>query len=425
MLSRRSFLGSVAALPLIGTRTPWLPASERLTVGFIGLGMMGRYHLDALLGRSEIEVVALCDVAKERLDVEVGKVETRYAERKRSGDWKGVAAYGDFRELLAHADLDAVVIATPDHWHTIPCLLAARAKKHIYCEKPLTHTVAEGRRIVTEVAANQVVFQTGSQQRSEFGGHFRRAVEYVWNGRIGKLKTIRIGVGAPPRTCDLPAQDTPEGTNWDLWLGPAPERAYHEVLCPRGVHGHYPLWRHYQEYAGGGLADMGAHHFDIAQWAMEMDGSGPVEVIPPEHPAKGEGLRFVYANGVTMFHNAFEGDVRADCVFEGEDGVILVSRGGLSSRPDSILTEPLGADARRVMPSNDHHTNWIEAIRSSAPTICTAEIGHRSATICHLANLGYRLGRPLHWDPAREQFVKDDEANAQLARVARGEWAKI
>src|SRR5262249_28375147 len=149
--------------------------------------------------------------------------------------------------------------------------------KHIYCEKPLTHDIAEGRRIVDEVRNAKVVFQTGSQQRSEFNGYFRKAVEYVWNGRIGRLSTIRIGVGAPPKPCDLPAQEVPEGTDWEMWLGPASLRDYNEVLCPKGVHSHFPAWRDYEEYGGGGLADMGAHHFDIAQWAMGMDSSGPVE----------------------------------------------------------------------------------------------------------------------------------------------------
>src|SRR5262249_40491479 len=154
--------------------------------------------------------------------------------------------------------IDAVVIATPDHWHTIPCIAAANAKKDIYCEKPLTHCISEGRKLVQAVAKNKIIFQTGSQQRSEFGGHFRQAVELVRNGAIGKVKTIRIGVGGPPKPCALPEQAVPEGTDWDLWLGPSPKRGYNEELCPKGIHKHFPAWRNYKEYAGGGLADMGA-----------------------------------------------------------------------------------------------------------------------------------------------------------------------
>lgn len=428
MLSRRRFLQSTAALsvaPTILTRTSQAAASDRITLGFIGVGTMGRGHLGGFLGDSSVEVVAVCDVVKERLDDAVANTEKRYGDRIKSGAYKGVKAYGDFRDLLKHPGLDAVLIATPDHWHAIPCILAARAGKHIYCEKPLTQNVAEGRQVADEVAKAKVIFQTGSQQRSEFGGHFRKAVDYVWNGRIGKLKTIRIGVGGPAKPCDLPTQPVPEGTNWDVWLGPAPERGYNEVLCPKGVHKHFPAWRNYQEYAGGGLADMGAHHFDIAQWAMKMDRSGPVKVIPPTDPKKESGLKFIYANGVVMIHNEFEGDVKADCVFEGTEGKILVSRSGIKSLPESILAEPLGDKAVHVYPSTNHHKNWVECIKSGKETICTAETGHRSATICHLGNIGYRVRRELTWDPVAEKFVGDDKANKELSREPRAAWKLV
>jgi predicted dehydrogenase len=374
--------------------------------------------------------VAVCDVVRERLDNAKRMVEQRYADRLKSGQYRGVRATADFREVLATPGLDAVVIATPDHWPVQPAILAARAGKHIYCEKPLTHNVAEGRQLVGEVARAGVVFQTGSQQRSEFGGHFRRAVEYVWNGRIGKLHTVRIGVGGPAVPCNLPAEEKPDGTDWDAWLGPAPERPYHSQLCPRGVHSHFPAWRNYQEYAGGGLADMGAHHFDIAQWAMGMDNAGPLEVIPPADPRRGAGLRFTYPNGVTVIHNEFvkgpdNQDIRADCVFEGSDGMILVSRGGISSRPGTILERPIGATDRRVYPSSSHHGNWLECIRGKKETICPAEVGHRSATICHLANIGYRLGRRLTWDPKTERFANDAAANRELTREPRAKWKLV
>jgi predicted dehydrogenase len=388
---------------------------------------MGRGHLNGFLGREAVEVVAVCDVVKERLESAAAMVGKKYADRTKAGAYSGVRSYGDFRKLLEHPGLDAVVIATPDHWHAIPCLLAAKAGKHIYCEKPLTHHVAEGRTIADAVKAAKIVFQTGSQQRSEFGGHFRKAVEYVWNGRIGKLKRIRIGVGEPARPCDLPTQEVPAGTDWDLWLGPAPERGYHEDLCPKGVHHHFPAWRKYQEYGGGQIADMGAHHFDIAQWAMKMDDSGPVEVIPPADPRKQSGLRFVYASGVEMIHNEFETgkdgkEMRADCVFEGSDGIILVSRGGISSLPDTILKEPLGANAEKVYPSSNHHSNWLACVKAGKDTICTAETGQRSATICHLGNIGYRLRRKLRWDPAAERFVDDPAADKELTREPRAKW---
>ena len=431
MLSRRSFLGTASAAvaaPLVWPRTARaLAPSDKLTLGFIGVGTMGRGHLGGFLGREAVEVGAVCDVVQERLDSAAQMVETKYAGRKKSGQYAGVEKHTDFRKLLEHKGLDAVVIATPDHWHAIPCVAAAKAKKHIYCEKPLTHHVAEGRRIADAAAAAKVIFQTGSQQRSEFGGHFRKAVEYVWNGRIGKLKTVRIGVGGPAVPCNLPAQEVPKGTDWDLWLGPAPERGYHEELCPKGVHKHFPAWRNYQEYAGGGLADMGAHHFDIAQWAMKTDDSGPVEVIPPADAKATSGLRFVYASGVEVIHNQFEKgkdgkEVRADCVFEGTDGIILVSRDGIRSLPDAILKEKLGDKAERVYDSTNHHANWLDCIKSGKPTICPAEVGHRSATICHLGNIGYRLGRKLKWDPKKEQFVDDAAADKELVREPRAKW---
>jgi predicted dehydrogenase len=275
---------------------------------------------------------------------------------------------------------------------------------------------------VDEVKKAKVVFQTGSQQRSEYENRFRAAVEMIWNGWIGTVKTVRIGVGGPPRPCDLPAQDTPPGTDWDFWLGPAPERAYNEVLCPKGIHNHFPAWRDYVEYAGGQVADMGAHHFDIAQWALKKDDTGPVDVIPPSDPKSGHGLRFVYADGTVMIHNEFEGNTRADCVFEGTDGTILVGRGQLDVRFKNGNRAKFPDSPQRVYPSNNHHTNWLECIRSGKDTICTAEIGNRSATVCHLANIGYRLGRKLKWDPAREQFVDDAAANKELTREPRAKW---
>jgi predicted dehydrogenase len=327
------------------------------------------------------------------------------------------AVYNDFRDLLNRKDIDAVVIATPDHWHAIPCVLAARAGKDIYCEKPLTHTVAQGRKIVDEVAKAKRIFQTGSQQRTEFGLYFRRAAELVRNGRIGTVKTIRIGVGGPPVPCNLPGQPVPPGTDWKFWLGPAPWREYHSDLCPRGVHDHFPAWRNYIEYAGGGLADMGAHHFDIAQWALDMDSSGPVKVEPPERG--NTGLKFTYANGVLMYHGG-----PADCVFEGTTGTIFVSRGKIWSNPAEVVKTPLGArDVRlyREVPAN-HARNWIDCIKSRQATICPAEVGNRSATICHLANIGYRLRRTLKWEPARERFIDDAAANEQLDRPMSAPW---
>lgn len=423
-VSRRSFIktafAGTFATPFVLSRYSHAAkreANDRINLGFIGVGMMGRSHLGGFVFNPEVQVVAIAEVETTRRSNAVETVEKRYAKTKKSGEYQGCAAYVDYRELLARDDIDAVVIATPDHWHALQCLDAARAKKDIYCEKPLTHSIREGRLIVDAARENDVIFQTGSQQRSEFDNRFRRAVEYIWNGRIGKVKTVRVGVGGPPVPCDLPESEAPSDVDWDLWLGPAPKRGYSDVLCPKGMHSHFPLFRSYREYAGGGLADMGAHHFDIAQWALEMDDSGPTHVEPPSGDAM-TGLKFTYANGVEMFHGGPSG-----CTFEGTEGTIYVDRGTLESTPKSILEAPLSDSDRRVIPSSNHHQNWIECMREHKQPICTAEIGHRTATVCHLANLGYQLQRKLEWDPKAEKFVGDDEANSLLLREPRSPWS--
>lgn len=429
--TRRQFLATATAAsaavaaPMFLSPRLWAAGKEgsgpngRLNIGFIGMGMMNRGHLGGLLGSSDVQVVAVCDVHAVRLEDAQNRVHSRYAKERESGVYKGCAAYEDFRELLARQDIDAVVIATPDHWHAIPAILAARAKKDVYCEKPLSFTIAESRAMVQAARENQIVFQTGSQQRTEFGGHFRRAVEYVRSGRIGKVKTVRVGVGGPAKPCDLPEEKLEEKVNWDLWNGPSPDRGYSSVLCPKGLHGHFPAWRNYKEYAGGGLADMGAHHFDIAQWALDMDHSGPVEIHPPE---KGDtGLRFVYANGIEMFHGGPSG-----CTFEGTEGTIYVDRGGIKSTPDTILATPLEEkDFHLEKIAGNHRQNWLDCIKSRGKPVADVEIGARSAQVCQLGNIGYWLRRPLKWNPEKEEFVGDAEANALRSRENRAPWNKV
>jgi predicted dehydrogenase len=372
---------------------------------------MNRGHLGGFLNEKDVQVVAVCDVVAERRDDAKKRVDDHYS--KQAGkETKDCQAFSDFRKLLDLKNIDAVVVATPDHWHVLIAILAAQAGKHIYCEKPLTHNIAEGRKLVQEEAKAGISFQVGSQQRTEFGGKFRQAAELVRNGKVGKIKTIRIGVGDPAVPCDLPGQEMPD---FDFWCGPAPKRDYNDVLCPRGIHNHFPAWRKYREYGGGGLADMGAHHFDIAQWALDMDGSGPTKIEPP---AKGNtGLRFVYANGIEMFHGG-----PTDCTFEGSAGVLKVSRDAISSDPAEILKTVLDDKAIRLGTATNHHRDWLDAIRAKRQPTCPAEVGHRTATICHLANIGYQLRRNLTWDPVTEKFVDDEEANKLLSSPGRGEW---
>ena len=419
MLTRRSFtktifagtMGAVASNNLFGAQ-----ANDRLQIGFIGVGTMGRGHLGAFLNMKEVQVVAVCDVVEERLQMAHKMVANKYTGPNSQTEFKDCKLFKDFRKLLDDKSIDAVVISTPDHWHAIPSIMAARQKKHVYCEKPLTHSIHEGRVLTSEVAKSGIVFQTGSQQRSEFGGKFRLAVQLIRAGRIGKIKTVRIGVGGPAIACNLETQDIPAGTDWDLWQGPAPMRGYNEALCPKGVHTHFPAWRSYWEYAGGGLADMGAHHFDIAQWALNMDSSGPVKITPPSDGEK-TGLKFTYANGVEMFHGGPSG-----CTFEGSDATLYVDRNKMECTKEEILKEPLTKEDSSIIVADNHKKNWLEAIRGNKKTLCPAEVGHRSASICHLGNIGYRVGKPLEWDPVKETFTNNQEANKLLFREYRAPW---
>ena len=421
-LSRRRFLGSLigaASAPMIVPSRVWSESSaNRLNLGFIGMGKMAEGHLGGFLGFGDVRVVAIAEVAKVRLEHGIDRVHAAYAKERESGVYKGCTGYGDFRELLARTDIDAVVIATPDHWHAIPAILAARAKKDIYCEKPLTVTVAEARAVVNEARSAGVVFQTGSQQRTEFGGRFRTAVEKVRSGRIGKVRRITVGVGGPSKPCDLPESDVPAGIDWEMWQGPAPARGYSEVLCPRDVHKHFPAWRAYREYAGGGLSDIGAHHFDIAHWAMGLDESGPVEIVPPKDDGAMSGLVFKYRDGLEIMHGGPSG-----ITFEGSLGKLFVDRSKIECEVEGVLQERQGAGEFQLPEiGTSHKRNWVDCIRTRSRPVADVGVGASTSILCSLANLGYRVRRPLKWDPKGERFEDDAEANGLLSRPGRGEW---
>lgn len=385
-LSRRQFHQSVAAAltapvvlsaPLRGADAP----SEKITLGFIGVGTMGRGHLHSFLRQADVRVVAVSDVVAERRDAaNNGTVDEYYGKNKKRTD-PGCHAVNDFRDLLKRNDLDAVVIATPDHWHAIPGVLA-QAKKHVYCEKPLTHAIAHGRKIVEAVKKTGVTFQTGSQ-RSEFGGQFRLAAELGPQRPAGQdqddpHRRRRAGSALRPQ-----GRGAARGHRLGPVARPCAERAYSSVLCPKGIHGHFPAWRNYREYAGGGLADMGAHHFDIAQWALGMDDSGPVKIEPPEKG--GSGLKFTYASGVVMIHGGPSG-----CTFEGSEGTLYVDRGQLRATRQASWPHR-SATGGAALPRHRPARNWLECIRSGKATICPAEVGHRTSTVCQLGNIGYWL----------------------------------
>lgn len=431
-ITRRQFLKGAAAtaiaVPMVVPasalgRGGQKPPSERITVGVIGVGYQARGHLNLLIRHPDTRVLAVCDVDTTRRENAKQITEEWYADDMKSGVYKGCAAYTDFRELIARKDIDAVLIGTPDHWHVITATEAVKAGKDVYCEKPLTLTIAEAKVIIACVRKHNRVFQTGSQQRSS--SEFRVACEAVRNGRIGKVKQVYVSVGGPSRPCDLPEEAMEPGLEWDMWLGQAPTRPYNSILSPRGLHNHFPAWRDFREYSGGQMTDWGAHHFDIAQWGLGMDESGPVEIIPPDDPSKGVGVRYVYENGVEVIHGGYkdqDGKDRGGVHFVGENGVVYVDRGQLMSWPDDVVKTPLGATETGLYKSPGHHQDWFDCIRNRKRPICDVEIGARSVTVCHLGNLAYWHGRKLKWDPKKWEFPHDREANSWRDRARRDPW---
>jgi len=417
--SRRQFLKTAAATavvaPNIISSRAWAnKPSETINLGFIGIGKQSGGHLGFFLGQKDCRVLGLAEVAKVRRDHALNRVNKKY------GADNGCKAHNDFREVLTDKRIDAVVIGTPDHWHAIPSVMAADAKKDVYCEKPLTVTIHAALETLKAARKNNIVYQVGSQQRTEFGGHFRKAVECIRNGRVGKVSKIKIGVGGPGVPCDLPAEKKPEGIDWDLWQGAAPERAFNSILCPINVHGHFPQWRRYREYAGGGLSDMGAHHYDIAKWAMDIDETGPVKIIPPKSGTSG--LKMIYADGLEIIHESTK-DPFNDVVFYGDEGTLFVDRRGITAHPKSAVDSPFGPkDWRLPDIGPSHRRNWIDCIRSRKRPVADVSFGAHTSILCSLANHGYQLGREMNWDPKKYEFPGDKEANALLSRPGRGQW---
>ena len=431
--SRRSFLKATAALgagaPFILPGRIWAAdtqPNDRISLGFIGMGTQNRGLMGGFLRNAGTQTLAVCDVDTNRREHAKKTVEDYYAKQAGS-NYKGCAAYGDFRELLERKDIDAVVIATPDHWHAYISIAAAKAKKDIYCEKPLCQSIKEARAMVNAVRKNKRVFQTGSMQRSS--KEFRVACELVRNGVIGKVQSIDVSIGGPGVPCDLPAEAEEPGLDWNMWLGPAPMRAYHSELSPRGVHKHFPNWRNYREYGGGMITDWGAHHFDIAQWGMGMDESGPVEIIPADKADAKHGARYRYANGVEVVHKNGNG-----VWFYGSEGKVHVNRGKFelwlgeeqkaksANEAEEMARQYLKPDAIRLYNSKDHKADWLACIRSRQKPICDVEVGARTVSVCHLVNLAYYHHQPLKWDPKKEKFVGGTGDAKWLDVPHRGPW---
>ncbi len=396
----------------------YVAPSDKINLGFIGTGKQGRGLLWAMHAKANI--IAGADVDKSKLDFFSSLVQGYYSDthkEDKAGPFKGFTSYVDYREILQRKDIDGVVIATPDHWHAIQSIQASHAGKHVYCEKPLAHSVEEGRAMVKAARKNKIVFQTGSMQRSS--KHFRHACELARNGYLGKIKEVIVNVGDAPWPCDLPAQPLRKGLNWQAWIGPAPFHEFNAILSPPVEEDIFPRWRNYTEFGGGALADWGAHMFDIAQWGLGMDHSGPVKLIPPPGRSP-KGLQMHYADGVVMRHEDFG---RGQGVrFIGELGRLDVTRSILDSDPVTISTAMIKDGEVRLYESNDHYDNWLDCIKTGSRPICDVEVGHRTSSICAIANIAYATRRSLAWDPVKERFENDAEANNLLKPLFREGW---
>jgi predicted dehydrogenase len=386
--------------------------SDRITMACIGLGNQGNANFGNFLNRPEVQMVAVCDVRKEKREEFRARVEKHYGD-----NFKGCDAYNEFELIMARPDIDAVMIGTPDHWHALITIAACRSGKDVYCEKPLSLTIREGQAMRDAVRRYGRVFQTGSQQRSS--DEFHRACEFVRNGRIGKLLTVHVNIGNTSSDKIFPEEPVPPGFDWNRWLGPAPWRPYNAEACSGNFGGGFRLVR---DYSGGMMTDWGAHHFDITQWGVGADDSGPVQVDPPS--PDGMPLVYTYANGVKAYHAKVDGKGEKvnGVLFTGTDGKIEVNRGHFRSWPNDLSKEPLGQGEVKLYKSRDHHKNFLDCVRERLRPICDVEIGYRSVTVCHLGNLAYWLKRTIRWDPVKEEIVGDPAAARWMERPMRAPW---
>lgn len=429
-LSRRSFLtqavgvgaGAMAFPHIVRAsslgRSGRTSPNSRIVMGAIGVGGQGTRHVvggiwtpdGGLVGRNDVQVVAVCDVNANNRNNAHNLVNQRYGN-------KDCAAYNDFRELLARDDIDAVLIATGDRWYPVIATAAARAGKDMYCEKPISVTIEEAIAMREEMRRYGAVFQMGTQQRSSYS--FRFACELVRNGYIGDVKEVVVGVGGPPsvRDCRLPAQPVPDWLDYDMWLGPAPWRPFNADY----VNG----WMGYRDFSGGEMTNWGAHHFDIAQWGLGMDNSGPVEIVPPNGKDV-KVLTYHYANGVVMTRDPDrlrqESGQDNGLMFVGTKGKVAVWRYELKTWPDNLSRQKIGPNEIHLHVADNHHTDFLNAVRTRSRPGSDIAIGARTLTVCHLGNIAYELGRPVRWNPEQEHFVNDQEADRLFSRQMRGPW---
>lgn len=394
--TRRQFLTTaglaLAAPNLFGGRVKGAPnrppPSERIVMATIGCGGQGTGDMGGFMGFPQVQMVAVCDPVVEHRDRAKGHVDNRY----RNQDCK---TYNDFRDVLARNDIDAVLIGTPDHWHAIITIEACKSGKDVFCEKPECLTVREGRAMVEAVRGYGRVFSGGSQRVLGDYGDWPRI---LWSGALGQIKEVFVGCGGPSEDCHLPAQPVPKGVDWDMWLGPAPWRPFHESL----IRGNF---RPFRDYSGGGMTDWGAHRFGAAMFGAGVHTTGPVEIIPPDG-REHKHLTYVFANGLRMYHAG------GDIVYKGTEGEL----------PGKHRTP-----VRRVdMPGYHGHGgifgDFLHCVRTRERPFRDIEVAHRATTVCHLGNIAYWLKRPLRYDPVKEEIVGDREASRWLDRPKRAPW---
>lgn len=453
-VTRRQFLklslASAAGAILVPTIIPSSvlgqgAPSKRIHVAQIGCGRIANeMDMPGILKHDVARVIAVCDLDSKRLAKAKDRVESYYA--KKQGDEKAVAvkAYGDYREMLKNPEVDAVAISTPDHWHAEPIIAAALAGKDVYVQKPLSMTLAEGRLVSDILREKRVAFQIGSQQRSDGPWpQFRRTVELVRNGRIGKLHTVKIGLPTDPSGDEEPTMPVPPNLNYDMWLGCTPAVPYTEKrVHPQNSISERPGWLRIESYCLGMITGWGSHHVDIAHWGMDTEYTGPVEAeARAEFPKKGiwnvhgpYHIEMKYANGVTMvIDNNFENGVR----FEGDKGWIFVSRGSakvtasdpavgsskaFAASDPKILKSELGPNELHMHASKDHHLDWLTSIQTRKPCATNPEQAHRSTSACEIGWIAMKLGRKLRWDPVKEQFLNDEQANSMRSRPQRAPY---
>lgn len=414
--SRRRFLrtsfaaaaGAVAAPNIVSSQTlgdkDKAAANSRIGIGFIGMGLISGGHLKTFSGMKDMQAMAVCDVKKWQLDKAAGVLEKRGI--------KGFMKTDKFEEVLANKDIDAVCVTTPDHWHAAIALAAMKAGKDVYVEKPMTLTVEESKLMVEAEKKYGRIVQVGTMQRSST--HFRIAANLVRNGKIGEIKEIYAGLGSfKPQPAKEDVKPVPEGFDYDRWLGPTPFYDYSDNRVAGSYGGG---WRCYWDYGSRKFGDWGAHHFDIIQWALGRDDTGPVEFIPKGFEGS-EWHHYRYEDGITVYRDRKPSP--AMIRFIGTEGEVHVSRGKIATMPKELVRYQLTDDDIKVYESNNHRQNFVDSIKSRKKTICPATVGHRTGTICLLAGIAERTVKPIKWDPKAEKVIGNDVATSMLSRERR------